>query len=256
LSVQRRARWRVPVRSNGTVDTALHGTGQQGTTLQASRRHILRATTTRGAITVKARPQVSAATLPLDFFHVGHIRCRGHRVRRPSVEPACGSLRRLREFCFLPSLRGPVAELLRTPTRRGDASVRFRSIHPAKLFVGRRDLRSFDLRSQHSSPSENSDRASVQRVFRIRPGSDRVSPGRLQEPFLRIVPGSRRVVYDRGVVHQALDRSTLTNLSVGQNRGPSQGFRTGSRTGIPDSMSFCWSAIVTAWARFWAPIFA
>ena len=55
---------------------------------------------------------------------------------------------------------------------------------------------------------------------------------------------------------QALNRSTSTNLSGERNWSDSQCFSTGSRTGMPDSMSFCCSAMVTACARFCAPIFA
>jgi hypothetical protein len=60
------------------------------------------------------------------------------------------------------------------------------------------------------------------------------------------VPESRGSLYDRGVVQQALNRSTPSNLSVSEKHSVVQGFGTGSSTGIPDSMSFCWSAIVTA----------
>jgi hypothetical protein len=58
----------------------------------------------------------------------------------------------------------------------------------------------------------------------------------------------RRFIPDPGVQQQLPNRSTVSNLSVPSRTAPSTRhcFSTGSNTGIPDSISFCCSAIVTA----------
>jgi hypothetical protein len=190
----------------------------------------------------------------------GHIRCRSHRRRHASFAPAHGSLRRLREFRFLPSRRGRFAEILWSPTEGIDASLRFRSmtVNPRLPSILRvritsgtrwpRGQRLFAFELQRCSRSGNADRAStVQRIFDESTQVAMAFPSTVRGAHsLRPMPESRRLLYDRGVVHQALDRSTLDNLSAQQNRNVVQVFRTGSSTGIPDSMSFCWSALVTA----------